>query len=66
MEWEEYKQMRTIAMPRYFYKNKIDVKCPKCGEYIYRDDTIVLPTYPVQYKYFCKKCGWNGWNCTSY
>ena len=63
MEWEEYKQMRNATMLQYFNKTKMDIKCPECGEYIYRDDTIVLTSYPAQYKYFCEKCGWSG---TSY
>lgn len=36
-----------------------DIECPKCGRRIYLDDTVVLTTYPPQYRYWCS-CGWDG------
>lgn len=58
MEWEEYRQMRIATMPQHLNKTKTEIKCPECGEYIYRDNTIILTSHPAQYRYFCESCGW--------
>ena len=33
-------------------------ECPNCGEIIYKNLTLVLTSYPSQYKYKCPKCPW--------
>ncbi len=32
-------------------------KCPKCGEYMLLDTSVVLTSYPPQYPYKCEHCG---------
>ena len=60
MEWEDFKDLayRIHEDEEKYVKTKI--KCPMCGEYIYRDNTIVLTTFPAQYRYFCRNCDWSG------
>ena len=58
MDWKEYKQMRIATLPQRLDRTKMDIKCPECGEYIYRDDTVVFTSCPPQYRYFCASCGW--------
>ena len=38
----------------------VDVKCPKCGKPLYKRTDIILSSYPPQYQYGCKECGWSG------
>lgn len=57
MEWEEYKKKKIT----FNFNNKLEettIKCPKCGELIYKDVSVVLTSYPPQYRYVCVKCGW--------
>lgn len=35
-----------------------NIKCPKCGKFIYKDVGVVLASYPPQYRYTCINCGW--------
>lgn len=57
MKWNNFvNQTRTMPTG----KELTDIECPKCGEKIYRDTTIVLTSYPEQYGYFCESCGWTG------
>lgn len=59
MEWEEYKNKKKKIMSNYNYNlEETTIKCPKCGEFIYRDVSVVLASYPPQYKYICIKCDW--------
>ena len=58
MEWEEYKDLKSTLMNYRGNLQETDIKCPKCGEPIYKDLSIVLTTYPPQYRYTCLKCGW--------
>lgn len=57
MEWEEYKKKKIT----FNFNNNLKettIKCPKCGEFIYKDVSVVLTSYPPQYRYVCTKCGW--------
>lgn len=60
MKWEDYKRMEEekSEYPNYI---KTHVECPKCGMYIYKRTDIVLTSYPAQYQYECKLCGWVGY-----
>ncbi len=58
--WDEFKDQRTD------FRNLVDQKkiptaitCPKCGEMVYRDDSIIYVSMPPKHKYFCEKCGWS-------
>lgn len=58
MKWEEFKEKQRERMdPRDLMTM---VECPKCGDYLYQQQGIVLASYPPQRIYYCKKCGWKG------
>ena len=60
LEWKDFKKQAdhiTIDNSRW---KKMNVKCPKCGEPIYKDMTFVLASYPPQYSYKCLNCDWTG------
>jgi DNA-directed RNA polymerase subunit RPC12/RpoP len=60
LEWEDFK---TVA-DRFTVDNsewkEMNVKCPECGQPIYKNMTIVLTSCPPQYQYKCFACGWTG------
>ena len=43
-------------------ETKTHLKCPECGELLYRDNTLIYASNPPMSKYFCKKCRWVGYN----
>lgn len=55
--WEEHKSMIPSLIER------TNILCPKCNKPLMKDASIVLTTYPEQYRYFCEDCGWQetGW-----
>ena len=59
MSWEEYKRERAILSEE--CETKVNVKCPECGELLYRDNTLIYTSNPPKSKYFCKKCRWVGY-----
>ena len=60
MTWNEFEN--NIDLEKIFPNplEKTDIQCPKCGQYIYRRNDIVLTSYPPQYQYECE-CGWVGY-----
>lgn len=60
MEWQEYQKMINILGLDDPEWQKTNVRCPVCGEYIYKNTKYVLATYPAQYKYKCFNCHWIG------
>lgn len=57
MKWEEFKNQSNIFIDDRQVETLI--KCPRCGNRIYLDNSVVLTSYPPQYRYWCK-CGWEG------
>ena len=57
MTWEDF--LNVDIPSNYNGQVQTDIACPKCGRNIYLNSTIVLTTYPRQYRYWCS-CGWNG------
>lgn len=62
MTWEEYQNQRKKSN---IYKNnqhyiQTDIECPKCGDLIYKNISLILTSYPPQYQFHCEKCGWHG------
>lgn len=57
MKWDDFNPNADYEHNQYEPTN---IECPECGEKIYRFVGIVLATYPPQYRYECKKCGWSG------
>jgi len=57
MTWEEYQKHEYIL-----YKNreKTQIECPNCGDYLWRRTDVVLTSYPPQYQYECDTCNWRG------
>lgn len=60
MEWQEYQKMMDILGIDTSEWQKTYVKCPICGEYIYKNTKTTLSTYPVKFKYKCFNCDWYG------
>lgn len=58
--WEEFEDTR-IKFHNFVDQTKVptDIVCPKCGEKIYRDDSVIYASMPPKCKYFCDKCGWS-------
>lgn len=56
MKWEDFE---NNYIKQYELNVQTDIECPKCGEYLIKDN-IVIATNPPTYKYFCKNCGWSG------
>ncbi len=38
-----------------------NIRCPKCGEKVYKLNNQIYTSYPPKHKYICKKCGWVGY-----
>lgn len=62
MKWNDFNSSDNFLM--YIANNEsekeTDVECPRCGSRIFLRTDIVLASYPPQYSYFCKDCGWVG------
>lgn len=39
---------------------RTNILCPKCNKPLMKDESIILTSYPAQYRYFCEDCGWQG------
>lgn len=60
MTWEEFTaQQKLTEHGRY---QQINVECPKCGHFIFKDCQMTLTCYPPQYRYVClnPECKWTG------
>lgn len=42
------------------YKLAKPIRCPNCGEIVQIDTSMILTSYPPQYKWECPKCGRTG------
>lgn len=62
MTWDEFTKKQPERITVYGDFAKTNITCPDCGEWIYRDMSVVMPTNPPRFKYFCSKCGWEGWS----
>lgn len=58
--WEEYITEDIYGEYGEVY-TKVDVACPYCRAPLYKRTDIVLTSYPPQYQYQCKECGWTGY-----
>lgn len=58
MKWNEFLNGATTSITA-DGQVLTDIECPKCGRKVYLDTTIILTSYPVKYKYWCR-CGWSG------
>ena len=61
MTWDEFTQKNERPITMYGDFAKTDITCPECGELIYRDVGVLVLSNIPKYKYFCCKCGWEGW-----
>ena len=61
MNWYDYQAERQRER-NVFNDNqlwiKTEIECPNCGEFIYKNMSLVLTSYPPQYSYKCPKCKW--------
>ena len=56
MKWNDFNN-REFVVPR--LEGETTIECPNCGENIFMSN-VVLTSYPPQFSYFCKSCGWAG------
>lgn len=57
ISWDEFKSQNKN---HHSHAELTNIACPICGRMIYKDTHIALCTYPVQYRYFCDYCEWEG------
>lgn len=55
MKWKDFKPVIRNTM-----WEKTDIECPECGDYVFKNNQIVLTTYPPKHRYECFNCGWSG------
>ena len=62
MNWYDY-QAEKQRERNIFHDNqlwiKTEIECPNCGEFIYKNMSLVLTCYPPQYTYKCPNCKWS-------
>lgn len=56
--YKDDKRMESIKRYNNLQKIVHNIYCDICNKEMVQDDSIVLTTYPVQYKYICKECGY--------
>lgn len=61
MEWVDFVNQKNSLNIIQDKLRVTDIKCPKCGQYIFVDNGIILTTNPPKRKYICKKCNWIGY-----
>ena len=59
VSWERFLKAPSIFQVE--HEVEMGVKCPKCGELIYRDNSIICTSNPPKIRYFCKNCEWVGY-----
>lgn len=61
MKWDEYQKEKQDTFNVFNDGQawlKTEVECPVCGKPIYKNITMVLTSYPPQYRYECPQCHW--------
>lgn len=58
IEWKDFTEHKELYYPS--NREITEIKCPKCGQPLYRRTDIVLTSYPPQYRYECDNCDWTG------
>ena len=53
------KELETIYKPIKFQEQwvKVNAKCSKCGGQLYKNNYLVLTSWPEQHQYKCEDCG---------
>lgn len=54
MTWDEFTVSIEVEPHRRYEVTEIE--CPLCGELIYKDNDMMLPSNPPQYEYRCFGC----------
>ena len=62
MTWDEFTKKQTERITVYGEFAVTNITCPDCGELIYRDMSVIMPTSPPRFRYICGKCEWEGWS----
>ena len=62
MTWDEFTRKNEHHLSVYGTLAETDIKCPVCGQLLYRDMTTVVATNPPRFKFVCQNCDWKGWN----
>lgn len=58
MTWDEFTKKQSERITVYGDFAVTNITCPDCGELIYRDMSVVVPTSPP----ICGKCGLERWS----
>ncbi len=61
MTWQEYQTIQGITNNKATqngYWVKTEVKCPECGDFIYKNIGRVMLSSPLKYEYECWNCHW--------
>lgn len=59
ISWDEFVNGQNAEnIPSYL--TVTNIRCPACGEALYKDTSVVLTTYPAKCRYECVKCRWFG------
>lgn len=61
INWEDFMNGIAELNTNNNFEEPTNIKCPKCGELIFKITNQVYTTYPPKYRYICKECGWIGY-----
>lgn len=61
INWEDFMNGIAKLNTNNNFEEPTNIKCPKCGELIFKITNQVYTTYPPKYKYKCKNCKWEGY-----
>ena len=57
IEWNDYVNGNTYK-PTQLNLVETNIKCPVCGEPLYKDISVIYTSNPPKYRFSCKKCNW--------
>ena len=61
IEWNDFMSGISRLNSKNSFEEPTNIKCPKCGELVFKLTNQVYTTYPPKYKYRCKNCNWEGY-----
>ena len=60
MKWNDFKKLERET--QIYGREKTQIECPNCGQFIHRRLDLILTSNPPQYQYECPNCGWVGYS----
>ena len=61
MSWDDFKNNHNKMYEWLSQYELTNIRCPQCGQLIYKDNSKVLTSLPPQHEYVCKACNWHGY-----